>query len=147
MHSFLVACEFYSLVVISWNRVRYVSVVYFVQRSIQIFGPFILREAFCDANILVCFLWLFWTTFYFSSCAMKRKWAVPLKRTPIWYLFCRKKKKEKEKNVLNQIYWDSAIRSSHVSLGPVLQNVILKVRFHSAWVEFLNQENMSKDSL
>ena len=138
----MVACEFYSLLVTTLNRVGHLSNIYFVHRSIQIFGPCILHEVFCDANILIYFFVIIFEQLFISQIILWRgNGLFLLKRTPIWYLSCRKEA------VLNQIHWDPVIRSSYVSLGPVLQNVILKVRFHSAWVDFLNQENMSKDSL
>lgn len=140
-YSFWVACKFYSLVVIFWNRVEHLSDIYFVQRSIQTLGLSYGMKHFVMLISFSSFLLLFWTTFYFFELYYKEEMGSFSWRELPSDTSCRKEA------VLNQIHWDPVIRSSYMSLGPVLQNVILKVRFHSAWVEFLNQENMSKDSL
>lgn len=140
IYLFLVSCEFYIFVVTIWNRVghlsnilftdqyRFLGLAYYMKHFVMIISP----SAFCDYFEQ---LFISWVVLWRGNGLFL------LRRTLIWYLSCRKEA------VLNQIHWDLVIRSSSVSLGPVLQNVILKVRFHSAWVEFLNQENTSKDSL
>ena len=142
IYSFLLACAFYSLVVIIWNRVG-ISQIYALFRDQYWFlglavtlhedsVMLISLSAFCD---------YFEQLFIFQVILWRQNGHFLLKRTPIWYQSCRKEA------FLNQIHWDTVIRSTYVSLGLVLQNVILKVRFHSAWVEYLTQDNMSKDGL
>lgn len=96
----------------------------------------------CYPNNLICsFVIILSNSLFFRLYYVEEMGSFSWKVLPIWYLSCRKEA------VLNQIHWDPVIRSSYVLLGLVLQNVILKVRFHSAWVEFLNQKNTGKDSL